>query len=126
MKILFFLFITAAALFSEHIRWQNDFDKALFEAKKTKKEILLLVLKKECAECREVFVEAFGDKEVQKKVNKKYIAVVAFFEHKNSYPIELFYTQAFPTLFFVSSKDESYLQKPLRGYFTKEELLKSL
>jgi len=126
MRMLLLLFITAAALFSEHIRWQSDFDKALFEAKKEKKELLLLVLKKECAECREVFVSLFNDKEVQEKVNKKYVAVVSFFEQKNSYPIELFYTQAFPTLFFVSSKDESYLQEPLRGSFTKEELLKGL
>lgn len=126
MKILFVLFITTAALFSEHIRWQSDFDKALFEAKKAKKELLLLVLKKECAECREVFVEVFSDEEVQEEVNRKYIAVVAFFEHKNSYPIELFYTQAFPTLFFVSSKDESYLQKPLRGSFNKDDVLKGL
>lgn len=126
MKILFILLITAAALFSEHIRWQNDFDKALFKAKKENKELLLFVSKKECAECKEVFVKVFNDKDVQKEVNEKYIAVVVFFEHENSYPIELFYTQSFPTLFFVSSKDESYLQEPLRGYFTKEELLKSL
>lgn len=126
MKIIFMLLMTAAALFSEHIRWRSDFDKALFEAKKEKKEILLLVLKKECAECKNIFAEVFNDKEVQEEVNRKYIAVVAFFEHENSYPIELFYTQAFPTLFFVSSRDESYLQKPIRGYFTKDELLKGL
>jgi len=116
----------AATLFSDHIRWQNDFDAALFKAKAQKKEILLLVLKKECAECKKIFVEVFNDKEVQEEVNRKYIAVVAFFEDKNSYPIELFYTQAFPSLFFVSSKDESYLQKPLRGHFTKDDVLKSL
>lgn len=126
MRVLFVLFLTAAALFSEHIRWHSDFDKALFEAKKEKKEVLLLVIKKESAECKDIFVEVFGDKEVQDEVERKYIAVVAFFEHKNSYPIELFYTQSFPTIFFASSRDESYLQKPLRGCFTKEELLKSL
>lgn len=126
MKIVFLLFITAAALFSEHIRWQNDFDKALFKAKEEKKELLLFVSKKECAECREIFVEVFNDKEVQEEVNRKYIAVVAFFEHENSYPVELFYTQSFPTLFFVSSKDESYLQEPLRGSFTKDDVLKGL
>lgn len=116
----------AIALFSEQIRWHNDFDKVLFKAKEEKKEIMLLVLKKECAECKEVFVEVFNDKEVQEKVNRKYIAVVAFFEHENSYPVELFYTQSFPTIFFVSSRDESYLQKPLRGYFTKDDILESL
>ncbi|MDT8339737.1 MAG: thioredoxin family protein [Sulfurimonas sp.] len=126
MKIFFALFITVAALFSDHIRWQNDFDAALFKAKAQKKELLLLVLKKECAASKKIFVEVFSDKEVQKEVNRKYIAVVVFFEYENSYPIELFYTQTFPTLFFVSSRDESYLQKPLRGYFTKEDVLKSL
>lgn len=115
-----------SALFSEHIRWQNNFDAALFQAKKEKKEILLLVLRKECADSRKIFVELFNDKEVQEKVNRKYIAVVAFFEHENSYPVELFYTQSFPTLFFVSSRDESYLQKPLRGFFTKDDVLESL
>lgn len=126
MKIFLVLFLMAAALFSEQIRWHNDFDKALFKAKEEKKEIMLLVLKKECAECKKVFVEVFNDKEVQEKVNRKYIAVVAFFEHENSYPVELFYTQSFPTIFFVSSRDESYLQKPLRGYFTKDDILESL
>lgn len=126
MRVLFVLFLMAAALFSEHIRWQSDFDKALFEAKKEKKELLLLVLKKEPAECKNIFAEVFNDKEVQEEVNRKYIAVVAFFEHKNSYPVELFYTQTFPTLFLASSRDESYLQKPLRGCFTKEDILKSL
>lgn len=126
MKIFLVLFLMAIALFSEQIRWHNDFDKVLFKAKEEKKEIMLLVLKKECAECKEVFVEVFNDKEVQEKVNRKYIAVVAFFEHENSYPVELFYTQSFPTIFFVSSRDESYLQKPLRGYFTKDDILESL
>lgn len=126
MRVLLVLFLMASALFSEHIRWQNNFDAALFKAKKEKKQILLLVLKKECTECKKVFVEVFNDKEVQEKVNRKYIAVVAFFEHENSYPVELFYTQSFPTLFFVSSRDESYLQKPLRGYFTKDDILESL
>lgn len=126
MKTLFALLIAASALFCEHIRWQNDFDKALFEAKKAKKEILLLVLKKECEACKSVLSEVFGDKEVQKALNGRYVPVAVFYENKNSYPIELFYTQEFPTLFFVSYKDESYLRKPIRGNITKERLLNSL
>ncbi len=126
MKIFFVLLLSVSALLSDNIRWQNDFDKALFKAKKEKKEIMLLVLKKECAVCKNIFVTLFNDKTVQKEVNKKYIAVVVFFENENSYPIELFYTQSFPSLFFISSNDESFLQKQLFGNFTKEELLKNL
>lgn len=125
MKLLFLIFITTV-LYAEHIRWSNDFEKSLIEAKQTDKEILLLVLKKESLRSKTIFNDIFIKEDVANIINKKYIAVVVFFEDKNSYPIELFYTQIFPTLFFVSSKDESYLQKPLSGNFTKEELMESL
>lgn len=125
MKLLFFLFI-ATVLYAEHIRWSNDFEKSLLEAKQTNKDILLLVLKKESLRSKTVFSDIFIKEDVQKAVNKKYIPIAVFFEDKNSYPIELFYTQIFPALFFVSSKDESYLHKPLSGNFTKEELLEAL
>jgi len=126
VKIFLALLIAVITLFSQNIQWQNDFDKALFKAKVEKKEIMLLVLKKECTACKKIFVDVFSDKEVQKEVNKKYIAVVVFFEYTNSYPVELFYTQVFPTLFFASSKDESYLQTPLKGYFTKDDFFKNI
>jgi len=126
MKLIFIFLFFTSLMFAEHIKWQNDFDKTLMEAKKEEKDILLLVLKRECKECKSVFTDIFMDKEVTKIVNDKYMSVVVFFEAKDSYPVELFYTQVFPTLFFVSSKDESYLQKPLRGYFTKDTLLENL
>ena len=126
MKILFGLFIVMSALFAEHIRWQNNYDKALLDAKKEKKEIMLLILKKECPKCKSLFVDIFNDKDIQDKINKKYTSIVVFFEDKDNYPIELFYTQQFPALFFVSREDESFLQKPLFGYFTKQELQNAL
>lgn len=112
--------------FCEHIRWQNEYEKALLEAKKEKKKIVLLVLKKECVECKTIFIDIFKDSEVEAKISSEYIPIVVFFEDKNSYPIELFYTQLFPTLFFVSQEDESFLQEPLFKNFTKKEVLNNL
>lgn len=126
MKIFLLLIIVSILAFAEHIRWQGNYDEALMEAKKEKKELLLLIVKKDCAKCKSVFIDIFNEKEIQDRVNKKYISVVVFFENKNSYPIELFYTQQFPALFFVSKEDESFLQTPLFETFTKEELLKFL
>ncbi len=126
MKIFFSLLIFYSIVFCDHIVWQNDFDKVLMQAKKEQKEILLLLLKKNCIRCKTVFSDIFTDKEVQEKVNKKYLPVAVFFEESNSYPIELFYTQQFPAIFFVSKEDESFLQTPLSGNFTKRELLDSL
>lgn len=126
MRFAFIFMIFTSLLFSEHIRWQSDFEKTLIEAKKEEKNILLLVLKKDCKDCKNVFTDIFMDEEVTDKVNDRYISVVVFFENKNSYPVELFYTQLFPSLFFVSYKDELFLNAPLFGSFTKEELLNSL
>ncbi len=126
MKIFFSVLILCSIAFGEHIVWQNDFDRVLMQAKKEQKEILLLLLKKDCRSCKTIFADIFTDKEVQEKVNKKYLPVVVFFEENNSYPIELFYTQQFPAIFFVSKEDESFLQTPLSGNFTKKELLDSL
>ena len=126
MKIFLGLIIALSFAYGEAIGWHGNFEKALIEAKKEKKDILLLILKKDCQRCKTIFVELFNDKEVQEKVNKKYLPVIAYFEDKNSYPIELFYTQQFPALFFVSYKDESFLNTPLFESFTKKELLNSL
>jgi len=48
-------------------------------------------------------------------LNKKYVAVMLTYEGETSYPIELFYSTVFPTLFFVSSVDEHFLEEPLYG-----------
>ncbi|MDD3475666.1 MAG: thioredoxin family protein [Sulfurimonas sp.] len=126
MRLVFIFIIFTSLIFGEHIRWQSNFETALKEAKKEEKNILLLVLKRDCKECKSVFTDIFMDKEVADKVNDKYISVVVFFENKNSYPVELFYTQQFPALFFVSYKDELFINTPLFEAFTKEALLNSL
>lgn len=123
MKILLFLFLSIS-LFAKHIEWRANFDEALFEAKSLNKDIMLLVLKKDSS--RSIFSNIFIDKTVENLINAKYIGVVAFFEDKNSYPIELFYTQDLPALFFVSSQDESFLYQPLTGKFTKEDITRLL
>ncbi len=120
------IIFSCSVIFGEHISWHSDYESSLIEAKRVKRDILLLVLKKECIKCKSVFTEIFNKEDIQKSINEKYISVVVFFEDKNSYPVELFYTQTFPALFFVSRKDESFLQKPLFESFTKEELLKGL
>ena len=126
MRLIYIFLFFTSLMFAEHIKWQNDFEKTLMEAKKEEKNILLLVLKKDCKDCKNVFTDIFMDEEVTKIVNDKYMPVVVFFEAKDSYPVELFYTQQFPALFFVSRKDELFLNTPLFGTFTKESVLNSL
>jgi hypothetical protein len=37
------------------------------------------------------------------------------YEGRESYPIEMFYSRSFPTLFFVDSQTERFLSEPLCG-----------
>ncbi|WP_345992675.1 thioredoxin family protein [Sulfurimonas sp. HSL-1716] len=126
MKIFLSLMLFAAFAFGGHIQWQSSYDSALAKAKEQNKDILLLLLKKDSPRCKTVFVDIFNKKRVQDEINEKYVAAIAFYEDENSYPIEMFYTQQFPALFFVSGKDETFLTPSLSGHFTKKELLEKL
>ena len=108
--LCFFVFQTNS--FAKHISWKSEYEKQLIEAKKQNKNILLLLLDKNSS--KDIFINVFSDEKIIDQM-QNFIAIIAYFEHKNSYPIELFYTQSFPAVFFVSYEDESYLTKPLFG-----------
>ncbi len=50
-----------------------------------------------------------------KNLNEKFVSVIVTYEGKTSYPIEMYYSNTFPTLFFVNTKTESFLTNPLYG-----------
>lgn len=122
MKTLFFLLLFTQGIVAEYIRWQSNYEASLQIAKKQNKDILLLILKKDDKKS----ISSLIDSSLATKINKKFISVVVFFENQNSYPIELFYTQTFPAIFFVSKEDETYLKKPLLGTIDVNDLQNEL
>jgi len=48
-------------------------------------------------------------------MNTKTIPVIVTYEGGENYPIEMYYTTTFPTLFFVDSQKELFLREPLYG-----------
>lgn len=123
--ILYFTNIYANGEF-QNISWNYDYEKALKEAKEKKKGLLLLLIKEKSRQSKHLLSSTLKENSIITKINKNYISVIATFEHKNSYPIELFYTQTFPTIFFINPLDESYLTTPLSGNISSEILLKTL
>jgi len=121
LYILFFCILEAT-----NIRWYSNYDKALIEAKKQNKNLMIFVMKKDSNMAKDIFVNIFQDKQIAEFINKNYVSVVSIYEYKNSYPIELFYTSEFPALFFVSNTDESFIVKPLFGVIKKDEVKNSL
>jgi len=57
------------------------------------------------------------------KINEKMVAVIVTYEGSKSYPVEMYYTTVFPTLFFVDSSKELFLREPLYGKEITPEIL---
>ena len=119
--LLFFLF--CALLYSKSLSWRGDYDKALLEAKKSNKILMVMLVKNSCKKCNKVLNEVFTNQPYIKSLNKKVVAVLINKDYKNSYPIEMYYTTVYPTLFFVNPKNETFIKEPVYKNITKNDLM---
>ena len=130
IKMLFTLFFFTLSINADHVHWMGNYDKALQKAHKEHKPLMVLLVKKECSFCNDVIRETFMGREYVKHLNQKFVSVIVTYEGRESYPIEMFYSTSFPTLFFVSSQTETFLAKPLYGESIRvksiENILKEL
>ena len=118
--LLFFLF--CALLYSKSLSWRGNYDKALAEARDSDKILLVLLVKNGCKRCNEVLKKVFTDKPYIKSLNQKVVAVLINKEYKSSYPIEMYYTTVYPTLFFVNPQNETFIKEPIYGNIVKNDI----
>jgi len=118
--LLFFLF--CALLYSKSLSWRGDYDKALAEARDSDKILLVLLVKNGCKRCNEVLNKVFTDKPYIKSLNQKVVAVLINKEYKSSYPIEMYYTTVYPTLFLVNPQNETFIKEPIYGNIVKNDI----
>lgn len=111
---------------SRSIKWYGNYEKALLLAKKQNKPIMLFIRKDQCADCQKMFTTTFLNQDYIKMINEKYISIIATYEGKNDYPIEIFYTLNFPATFFIKSKDQSFIIDPLIGYITPKKFREAI
>jgi hypothetical protein len=89
------------------------------------KNILVLLLDKHTPQTNKIIQESFINQEYLGELKKKFIGVIVLKDTKESYPIELLYTQTFPSLFFLST-EELFLCEPLEGIITPQKIQKKL
>jgi len=116
--ILISLFLLTTSLFSSSIKWHGDYTKALLSAKKQNKNIILFLQERDCQDCKKMLKTTLYNQDYIKNINDSYISIIVQRENQISYPIELFYTLTYPTIFFINTEDESFLMNPLYGYVT--------
>lgn len=125
-KVLFILFFFTLSVSADHTHWLGNYDKALQKAQKEQKHLMVLLVKKECPSCGAVIQHYFMGQEYVKYLNQKFISVIVTYEGRESYPIEMFYSRSFPTLFFVDYQTEGFLSEPLYGKSIGKEAIEGI
>ena len=111
--------------YATHVQWQGSYALARQEAHIQEKDILVLLVQKKNQHINKIIQESFMNKAYIAKLNQKFAAVIVEKGAAQSYPIELLYTQVFPSLFFLS-RDELFLCKPLEGKITPAKIEEKL
>ena len=122
MKILIILVWIISFSYAGHISWMGAYDKALQKAQTEHKPLMVLLVKKGCIGCQDVIKTYFMNQPYIKSLNQKVVSVIVTYEGRTSYPIELFYTTVFPTVFFVDTQTETFLTAPFYGKINLDRL----
>ena len=117
------LWLLTLFTYANHVHWLGDYDKALQKAQKEHKPLLVLVVKKDVKLCNTILHRQFMHHRYIDTINNKMIAVIVTYEGQISYPIEMYYTTTFPTLFFVDTPTEMFMREPLYGEQISQQAL---
>jgi thioredoxin-related protein len=93
----------------------GNYDRALKKAYDTHKPLLVLVVAKDSPYSNTVIKNVLMNQKYVETINEKMVAVIVTYGGNENYPIEMYYTTVFPTLFFVDAQRELFLEKPLYG-----------
>ena len=121
MRLVIFLFLITFTLSANHVSWYGDFNTAHQEALEQNKMLLVLLIQKDCLTCKEAIRTSFINQSYIKEINQKFISVLITQGQKNSYPIEMFYTSSYPSLFFLD-KHELFICEALRDDITPKRV----
>ncbi|KYJ86775.1 thioredoxin family protein [Sulfurovum riftiae] len=114
IKLLFLCLLPLLAS-ANHVHWLGSYDCALQKAHDTHKPLLVLVVSKDSPTSNTIIKNVLMDQKYVDIINEKMVAVIVTYEGSENYPIEMYYTTVFPTLFFIDAQKELFLQKPLYG-----------
>jgi hypothetical protein len=115
MKRILLLLLYNSLIYAAQLHWLGNYDSALQQAHKEHKNLLVYLVKKDVPTCQQTIKKSLMNQPYIQTLNNKFISVIITYEGRANYPIELYYSQTFPTLFFVESQHEHFLTAPLLG-----------
>ena len=121
-RVLVF-FMLEVVLFALHI--ESSYESAHQKALKTKKVLVVFVMQKGCSECNKELAKLIQNREVTTRLEAKGYFVVVVQNQKETYPIEMLYSEVYPAVFFLN-KEELFVCDTLQGEIEVSKLLECL
>ena len=122
-KYILPLWLFSLSLLADHVHWLGNYNTALKLAYDQQKPLLVLLVKKGDIFSSTLIKKCFMNQPYIDKVNQKTVPVIIIYESRLSYPIEMYYTTVFPTLFLVDTKTEMFMKEPLYGEQISQKVL---
>jgi len=123
---LFWFWLLPILMCAEFVHWHGDYAKALDLARKENKPLLVLVTRTHDTNTSAIVKHSFANSTYVHTINEKTVPVIVYVDKYTSYPIEMYYTTLFPTLFLVDSRQERFLYLPLYPHMITPEMLSRL
>ncbi len=115
------LLLAAVCLQASHVQWVSHYDSARREALHTQKKLMVLLVQKDHPRSQESIRTLFMNRPYIKQIHTHFVPVLLVAHQKQSYPVEMLYTDTYPSLFFLDAH-ELFTCKPLRGVLTVERI----
>lgn len=108
------------------VNWENNYDTALLKAKKEQKLVMVDVYTDWCGWCKRLDKDTYGNKEVETKLSKNFIAVKINPEKsaKNASLAKEFGTRGYPHIVFLDAAGKKLSE--IGGYLPAGDFLKRL
>jgi len=126
LRQLILFWLLTLGIYANQVHWLGNYATALQLAHKEHKPLLVLVVKHKDPLSNIIIKNHFMNHAYVDSINQKMVAVIVTYEGRSSYPIEMYYTRVFPTLFFVNTQTETFMREPLYGEQIKSDILENI
>jgi thioredoxin-related protein len=108
------------------VNWESNYDTAQLKAKKEQKLVMVDVYTDWCGWCKRLDKDTYGNKDVETKLNKNFIAVKINPEKsaQNASLAKQFGTRGYPHIVFLDAAGKKLSESP--GYMPADQFLKRL
>lgn len=114
----------AVTLSASDIKWAEDYNAGMEEAKKTNKPVLFVSSRHTCRYCVQLDETTFKDEKVIKELNKDFISIISYSDEDDYVPKELWHPGT-PAIWFLLPDGEPMFQ-PLMGAVKSKTFLDAL